>query len=89
VQVGFIWLRKGRMAGSCEHGNEAVGSLKGKKFLHYLSYYLASKDGLCSKEFIKYLPHRKIFQIETAILNEIYILCLVVISSIFEKTVNR
>jgi hypothetical protein len=33
VWTGFIWLRIGPMADSCEHGNEALGSLKGEKFL--------------------------------------------------------
>jgi hypothetical protein len=30
----------GRVAGSCEHGNELSGSIKGGKFLDWLSKYL-------------------------------------------------
>jgi hypothetical protein len=29
----LIWLRQGKVVGSCEHGNEHLGSIKGKKFL--------------------------------------------------------
>jgi hypothetical protein len=35
--TGFIWLRI--VAGSCEHGNEPSGSIKGKEFLDQLSDY--------------------------------------------------
>jgi hypothetical protein len=31
--IGFIWLRIGTVAGSCEHGNETSGSIKCGKFL--------------------------------------------------------
>jgi hypothetical protein len=36
------------MAGTCECGNEASGSLKCEEFLDYLENLLASQDGLCS-----------------------------------------
>jgi hypothetical protein len=32
-----MWLRIGTMAGSSEYGNEPSGSIKGRKFLEYLS----------------------------------------------------
>jgi hypothetical protein len=28
VWIGFIWLITGKVAGSCEHGNEPSGSIK-------------------------------------------------------------
>jgi hypothetical protein len=31
--TGFIWLRIGPVAGSCEHGNETSGSIKCGEFL--------------------------------------------------------
>jgi hypothetical protein len=31
--TGFNWLRLGPVAGSCEHGNEPSGSIKGGAFL--------------------------------------------------------
>jgi hypothetical protein len=40
------------VAGSCEHGNETSGSIKGREFLGYLSELLASQEGLCSMELI-------------------------------------
>jgi hypothetical protein len=33
VWIGFLWLRMGPVAGSCEHGNEPSGSIKGGEFL--------------------------------------------------------
>jgi len=38
------------VVGSCEHGNETSGSVKGREFLDYLSnYYNLKKDSaLCS-----------------------------------------
>jgi hypothetical protein len=36
--TGFIWIRRGTVVGSCEHGNEPSGSIKGREFL----------EGLCS-----------------------------------------
>jgi hypothetical protein len=39
------------VAGSCEYGNEPSGSIKGGKFLDYLSVLQAS-PGLCSMELI-------------------------------------
>jgi hypothetical protein len=50
VCVRFIWLRKGLVADSCEHGNAPPGSIKGMKFLDQLSVLLASQEGLCSME---------------------------------------
>jgi hypothetical protein len=44
------------MAGSCEHGNEPVSSIKGWEFLEYLSVLSASQEGLCSMELsIRYI----------------------------------
>jgi hypothetical protein len=40
------------VAGSCEHGNELSGSLKGGEFLDYLIYYYLFKEGLYSMEFV-------------------------------------
>jgi len=31
--TGFIWLKKEPLAGSCEHGNEHSGSIKGGELL--------------------------------------------------------
>jgi hypothetical protein len=42
------------VAGSCEHGNETLGSTKGGKFLEHLSDYLASQEGLYSMEFVSH-----------------------------------
>jgi hypothetical protein len=40
------------VAGSCEHGNEPSGSIKGGKFLDWLSdYQLLKKD--CSLELVR------------------------------------
>jgi hypothetical protein len=44
------------VAGSCEHGNETSGFIKGGEFLDYLSDYLASQEGLCSMELVPYRP---------------------------------
>jgi hypothetical protein len=50
VGSGFIWIRlgtSGRKGGSCEHGNEPLGSIKGGEFLDWLSdYYLLKKDSV-------------------------------------------
>jgi hypothetical protein len=32
------------MAGSCEHGNESLGSIKGREFLDWLTVLLAEVD---------------------------------------------
>jgi hypothetical protein len=32
------------VAGSCEHGNETSGSIRGGEFIHQLSYYQLLKD---------------------------------------------
>jgi hypothetical protein len=37
------------VGGSCEHGNEPLGSIKGREFLEGLS---ASQAGLCSMELV-------------------------------------
>jgi hypothetical protein len=42
-----VW---GPVAGSCEHGNELFGSIKGRKFLKQLILLSASQEGLCSME---------------------------------------
>jgi hypothetical protein len=36
------------VAGSCEHGNEPLSSIKCGEFLDYLSVLLAFQEGLCS-----------------------------------------
>jgi hypothetical protein len=46
--IGFSGSEQGLMAGSCEHGNEPFGSVKGREFLDYMSILLALQDGLCS-----------------------------------------
>jgi len=33
VWTGCIWLSKGQVAGSCVHGDEPLGSIKGGNFL--------------------------------------------------------
>jgi hypothetical protein len=38
------------VAGSCEHDNESLDSIKGGEFLDYLSVLLVSEGGLCSME---------------------------------------
>jgi hypothetical protein len=40
------------VAGSCEHGNEPLGSIKCREFLDQLSVLLASEEGLCSMELV-------------------------------------
>jgi hypothetical protein len=40
------------VAGSCEHGNEPLSSIKCLEFLDYLSVLLASQEGLCSMELV-------------------------------------
>jgi hypothetical protein len=42
------------VAGSCVHGDEPSGSIKCGEFLEYLSVLLASQEGLCSMELVKY-----------------------------------
>jgi hypothetical protein len=39
------------VVGSCEHGNKALGSTKGKQF-DYLSILLAFQEELCSMNFV-------------------------------------
>jgi hypothetical protein len=36
------------VAGSCEHGNEPLDSMKGREFLGQLSDYHLLKEDLCS-----------------------------------------
>jgi hypothetical protein len=38
------------MAGSCVHGKEPSGSVKGGKLTDWLSVMLAAQEGLCSTE---------------------------------------
>jgi len=33
VWTGFIWFRTGTSGGSCEHGNEPSGAIRGGEFL--------------------------------------------------------
>jgi hypothetical protein len=42
------------VAGSCQHGNEPSGSIKGWDFLDKLSVLLYSQGGLCSMEVVSY-----------------------------------
>jgi hypothetical protein len=39
---------KGREAGSCEHGNKALGSIKVEEIFHYLKEYFERHYELCS-----------------------------------------
>jgi hypothetical protein len=39
VWIGFIWLRIGPAADSCEYGNKTSGSIKGWEILDWLSDY--------------------------------------------------
>jgi hypothetical protein len=39
VWTGFIWLRRGTIAGYCEYGNEPSGSKKARNLLSQLSNY--------------------------------------------------
>jgi hypothetical protein len=32
--IGFIWLRKGQIAGSSKYGTETSGSIRFREFLH-------------------------------------------------------
>jgi hypothetical protein len=50
VRVGFIWLRIGTDGGSCEHGNEASSTTKGKEFIFLAQRISAFQEGLCSME---------------------------------------
>jgi hypothetical protein len=43
------------VAGSCEHGNEPLGSIKRGEFLDWPSMLLASQGGLCSMELVSYI----------------------------------
>jgi hypothetical protein len=54
--IGFVCLRIGSMAGSCEHGNESSGSIKGEKFLDWvIDCQLFKKDcASCSY----FTPHK-------------------------------
>jgi hypothetical protein len=51
----------GPVAGSLEHGNEHLGSIKGREFLDYLSLLLASEDGLYSMVKLSYLLDNSTF----------------------------
>jgi len=45
MSTGRLCLRIGTSIGSCEHGDEHSGSIKGGKFLDYLSdYQLLTED---------------------------------------------
>jgi hypothetical protein len=50
--------RQGPVAGSCEDGNETLGSIKGGRFLTYLRILLGSQ-GLCSVESVMFLDTRR------------------------------
>jgi hypothetical protein len=52
--VEFNWLSTGSVVGSCEHGNEAMGPIKGGKF-HQLSYYRFRTKELVENAFKKQL----------------------------------
>jgi hypothetical protein len=42
------------VAGSCEHGNKCLGSIKGREFLHLLSYYkVLKKDSVSWSLFVR------------------------------------
>jgi hypothetical protein len=42
------------VAGSCEHGNEPLGSIKCGEFLDWLSVLLVCQEGLCFMELVSY-----------------------------------
>jgi hypothetical protein len=46
--------RASELAGSCKHGNETWGSIKGGDFL-LTEWLLASQEGFCSTELVKKL----------------------------------
>jgi hypothetical protein len=35
VWTGFNWLKKGSVSGSCEHGNESSGTIKGGDYISF------------------------------------------------------
>jgi hypothetical protein len=43
---------RGPMAGSCEHGNEPLSSMKGSEFFDLQSVLSASQEALCSTELV-------------------------------------
>jgi hypothetical protein len=48
---------QGLVVGSCEHGNEPLGSIECGVFIDWLSLLLASQEGLCSMELVlTYIP---------------------------------
>jgi hypothetical protein len=53
--IEFIWLKTETKADSCEHGNEALGFIKGKEFLDCLNDCCLLQEGLCSME-LKMFP---------------------------------
>jgi hypothetical protein len=52
VGEGLDSSGSGLVAGSCEHGNEPSGFIKGREFLDKLSKLLASQD-LCSVQLVR------------------------------------
>jgi hypothetical protein len=56
LRFSFVWgldgagSGKGKVAGTCEYGNELSGSVKRGEFLDQLQNQLASQEGLCSME---------------------------------------
>jgi hypothetical protein len=52
VWTGSIWLRIGASGGSCEQGNEPLGSIKCWEVLESLQKLAASQEGLSSMKFV-------------------------------------
>jgi hypothetical protein len=46
--------------GSCEHGNEHLGSIKCGEFLDSLSVLLSSQEGLYSMELVSYCENESV-----------------------------
>jgi hypothetical protein len=42
------------VVGFCEHGDEPSSSIKCGEFIDYLNVLLASQEGLCSMELVRY-----------------------------------
>lgn len=54
-----------------------MGSIRGRKYLSYLSNYTFPKDNsaTCSSSFVKYAPHWQNISNYIMDLNEIYMIC--------------
>jgi hypothetical protein len=50
INVAQDWVH---VAGSCEHGNELLGSIECGEFLDYLTGVLAFQERLCTMELVR------------------------------------